>query len=74
MYIKDGFIKDKTIHKISDMNDRIYNVTYNDGITMIQEPDLYVSSNPYCYGSYLILDEKSEEEIGESYEEISRRI
>lgn len=73
MYIKDRFINE-SIDTLKDLNDRIYKVNQTNTLTMIKEPETYVSSNPYCYGSYLILDKQGDEEIGESYEEISRRI
>lgn len=74
MYIKDGFMKDHSIHNIKDLNANVYAIEYHDGITEIREPELYVATNPYCYGSVVILDHKSNEILEESYEEISTRI
>lgn len=77
MYIKDGFNKDHSLKMITDLNGENYDLLYNNGITMIQEPHVYVEKNPYCYGSYLIFDNNNEQGIKileEANEEISRRI
>ena len=74
MYIKDRFVNED-INAIRDLNDLIYEVKKENKITTIHEPALYVSKNPYCYGSYLIVEgKKSMDILEESYEEVSRRI
>ena len=74
MYIKDKFVNEP-IDKITDLNHNIYDVNQKDGITEILEPEVYVSKNPYCYGSYLILrEEKDKQILKECYEEVFRRI
>ncbi len=74
MFIKDRFIR-KPIDKIKDLNQNVYSVSHKDNITEILEPDVYVSKNPYCYGSYLIFHDKIEKQIlEECYEEVFRRI
>lgn len=77
MYIKDGFYKDHSLKSMTDLNGEKYDLLYNNGITMIREPHVYVEKNPYCCGSYLILDNESEEQeeiLEEAYEEIFGRI
>lgn len=76
MYIKDGFRKDHFLKKMTDYHGLQYEIEYNNHNTLIKEPEAYVSDNPYCYGSYLILSSKDDnkERIKEAYEEISRRI
>ncbi len=70
MYIKERFIKDN-IENIMDLNHQIYEIKQEDNITEILEPNVYVSKNPHCYGSYLILNEKEEKNIlEECYEEL----
>ena len=74
MYIKDRFVNED-IKAIRDLNDLVYEVKKENKITTIHEPTLYVSKNPYCYGSYLIVEGKNSIDIlEESYEEISRRV
>ena len=54
---------------------KINEVKKENKITTIHEPALYVCKNPYCYGSYLIVEgKKSMDILKESYEEVSRRI
>lgn len=77
MYIKDGFVKDKTLHAMTDMHGNHYEIAYNNGVTTILEPEPYRAENPYCYGSVVILrqDTKHQREIlKEAYEEIFQRI
>ena len=74
MYIKDRFVNED-INAIRDLNDLVYEVKKENKITTIHEPELYVCKNPYCFGSYLIVEGKKGMDIlEESYEEISRRI
>ena len=58
------------------MHHDVYHIERKDGITFIDEPEPFVSDNPYTYGSYIILnDEGNKKEIvEEAYEEISERI
>ncbi len=77
MYIKDGFMKDHGITSMTDYHGNHFEIHYNNNVTEIEEPDIYRSDNPYCYGSYLILgdNEKNEEEIlEEANEELFERI
>ncbi len=77
MYIKDGFMKEKS-DEMEDLQGRIYPLKYSDGITEVLEPEPYISENPYCWGSYLILtDEDSQTKQAvkeEAYEELHERI
>lgn len=74
MYIKDRFTKEN-VQKITDLNHNIYEIKQDKNITEILEPNVYVSKNPYCYGSYLILNTEKEKEIlEECYEELFERI
>ncbi len=69
MYIKDRFTKEK-IQKIKDLNHNVYGIKQDTNLTQILEPNIYVSKNPHCYGSYLILNEEKEKDIlEECYEE-----
>ncbi len=69
MYIKDRFTKEK-IQKIKDLNHNVYGIKQDNNLTQILEPNIYVSKNPHCYGSYLILNEEIEKDIlEECYEE-----
>lgn len=76
MYIKGGFQKDHHLKIMTDLHGAQYEIGYNNHVTLIKEPETYVSDNPSCYGSYLILSSKDEmkERIKEAYEEISGRI
>lgn len=74
MYIKDRFTKEN-VQKITDLNHNIYEIKQDKNITEILEPNVYVSKNPHCYGSYLILNTEKEKEIlEECYEELFERI
>ena len=74
MYIKDRVTKEN-VQKITDLNHNIYEIKQDKNITEILEPNVYVSKNPYCYGSYLILNTEKEKEIlEECYEELFERI
>ena len=74
MYIKKGFSSRKSMESITDFHGKIYDLSYNESIVEIREPDVYRSDNPYCTGSYLIPDTQQEKEIEEAYEEIYGRI
>ena len=76
MYIKDRFLNDN-VSKIRDFHGNLFKVTYNGIRTEIHEHDPYVSDNPYCRGSVIIMDEPSgkyKEIIEEAYEEFHGRI
>ena len=76
MYIKDHFRKDTSLNAINDLHGNNYKVVYNSKQAEILEPQAYVSSNPYCWGSYLIPDASADykEIVEEAYEEIHGRI
>jgi len=76
MYIKDHFQTDRNLNAINDLHGNNYKVVYNTNHTEILEPKALVSSNPYCWGSYLIPDESADykEIVEEAYEEIHGRI
>ena len=70
MYIKDRFTKEN-VKKITDLNHNLYEIKQTDLITEILEPNVYVSKNPHCYGTYLILNEEKDKAIlEECYEEL----
>ncbi len=77
MYIKDGFMKEKCA-EMEDLQGRVYPLRYSDGITEVLEPEPYVSDNPYCWGSYLILTDEDSRKIQavkeEAYEEVHERV
>lgn len=75
MYIKDRFVKED-INEIQDMHHDVYHIERKDGITLIDEPEPFVSDNPYTYGSYVILNDEGNQKriVEEAYEEISERI
>ena len=75
MYIKDCFASDQS--NLSDLHGNIYKVEKKNGITVIDEPDVYTDQNTHAYGSYLIVSSDSDriaDIVEEAYEEISERI
>jgi len=76
MYIKDGFRNDHEMKIMKDYHGKKFQLSYNNGVTEIHEPDVFISENPYCYGSVVILEngEEGHEILEEAYEEISGRI
>ena len=76
MYIKNHFRKDTSLNAINDLHGNNYKVVYNSKQAEILEPEAYVSSNPYCWGSYLIPDASADykEIVEEAYEEIHGRV
>ncbi len=77
MYIKDRFYKDSRLSGIRDYHGNLFKVTYNKNRAEIHEHAPYVSDNPYCQGSAVIMDgppEKYKEIIEEAYEEFHERI
>ena len=77
MYIKDGFLKNRNENSIADFHGNIFKLAYNSGKVEIKEPHPYVSDNPYCMASAVLIDGKPDEykEITEeAYEEFHERI
>ncbi len=77
MYIKDGFLASEKPASIADYHENIYDLSYNNGKVEILESGAVHAENPYCFGSYLIMDGSaaSNKEIGEeAYEELHQRI
>ncbi len=76
MYIKDGFMKNRSVHYMRDLHGQIFKIDYNNQLTEIEEPEPFRSGNRFCYGSYLILrdGEDAEDIKGEAYEELHERI
>lgn len=77
MYIKDGFLKNRNENTIADFHGNIFKLAYNSGKVEIKEPHPYVSDNPYCMASAVLIDGKPDEykEITEeAYEEFHERI
>lgn len=75
MYIKDCFASDQS--NLSDLHGNIYKVEKKNGITVIDEPDVFTDQNTHAYGSYLIVSSDSDritDIVEEAYEEISERI
>ena len=75
MYIKDCFTQCNS--DITDLHGNFYKVERENGITMINEPDVYTDTNTSACGSYLILSsgqKNGKEILEEAYEEISERI
>jgi putative protease len=56
MHIKDRFVPEK-ITSMQDLHGCVYPVRYNGSSTEIVENEPVHRANPYCYGSYVILDE-----------------
>ena len=56
MHIKDRFTSEK-ITSMQDLHGSVYPVCYNGSSTEIVENEPVHRANPYCYGSYVILDE-----------------
>ena len=76
MYIRDHFSEDKAVSGLRDLHGNYYKVVYNGKQAEILEPQPLVSSNPHCWGSYLIPDQDADykEIVEEAYEEIHGRI
>lgn len=77
MYVKDNFLKNRSENVISDFHGNIFKLTYNGDKVEISEPQPYVSGNPYCQASAVILEdqpEKYKEIVEEAYEEFHERI
>ncbi len=76
MYIRDHFSEDAGITSLRDLHGNNYEVVYNGRQAEILEPKPLVSSNPHCWGSYLIPDSSADykEIVEEAYEEIHGRI
>ena len=76
MYIKNGFRKENT-EIMEDMHGARYRIERKNGITEVVEPEPFTSDNPYCYGSFILLEDnnrENQETVEEAYEEISERI
>lgn len=75
MYIKDRFRKNP--ETITDLHGSVYPVKVKDGITVIEEPECHTRHNTAGYGSYVILNDRTDnvqDILEECYEEISGRI
>ena len=77
MYIKDCFIKDRSVRTITDLHANAFELSYNSNKAELRETHPYTSDNPYCWGSAIIAEGKPEidkETETEAYEEIYGRI
>ncbi len=59
MIIKEGFLEEK-VNAMSNFHGNIYKLIYNNGNVFIKESEAYHGDNLYCDGSYLILDDDTQ--------------
>lgn len=77
MYIKDRFLGGSEPETISDLHGNLFKVTYNEDKAEIHEAAPFVSDNPYCSASAVLMEEsrnKNKEIVEEAYEEFHERI
>lgn len=60
MYIKDRFLATSSVHSITDLQNNVYEIQQNRGVSEIKEPDLVQKENLYCFGSFWILNRAEE--------------
>ncbi len=76
MTIKDRFLSGE-IGRMEDLHREVYFVKNHAENVEIIEPEVYHQSNPYCYGSYLIMNDQNvnaKQIEEEAYEEVFRRV
>lgn len=59
MIIKEGFLEEK-VNTMSNYHGNIYKLIYNNGNVFIKESEAYHGDNLYCDGSYMILDDDTQ--------------
>lgn len=60
MYIKDGFLNEKRVSYITDLQNRRYPVKQNSSVVEIKEPEITQHDHPYCDGEYMIVLDESD--------------
>ncbi len=59
MHIKDRFSKEQNLKFMSDLHGNCYEISYNASEVSILESSAFKTDNPFCMGSYLILDDET---------------
>ena len=59
MHIKDRFSKEQNLKFMSDLHGNRYEMSYNASEVSILESSAFKTGNPFCMGSYLILDDET---------------
>ena len=59
MHIKDHFTNQKNLKFMCDLRGNHYEISYNASEVSILESSAFKTNNPFCMGSYLILDDET---------------
>ena len=59
MHIKDRFTNEKNLKLMSDLHGNRFEISYNASEVSILESSAFKTDNPFCIGSYLILDDET---------------
>ena len=59
MHIKDRFTKEQNLKFMSDLHGNRFEISYNASEVSILESSAFKTDNPFCMGSYLILDDET---------------
>lgn len=59
MHIKDNFTKEQNLKFMSDLHGNRFEISYNASEVSILESSAFKTDNPFCMGSYLILDDET---------------
>ena len=59
MHIKDRFTNEHNLKFMSDLHGNRYEISYNASEVSILESSAFKTDNPFCMGSYLILDDET---------------
>lgn len=59
MHIKDRFTNQKNLKFMCDLRGNHYEISYNASEVSILESSAFKTNNPFCMGSYLILDDET---------------
>ncbi len=59
MHIKDRFTNQKNLKFMCDLRGNHYEISYNANEVSILESSAFKTNNPFCMGSYLILDDET---------------
>ena len=59
MHIKDRFTNEKNLKFMIDLHGNRFEISYNASEVSILESSAFKTDNPFCMGSYLILDDET---------------
>ena len=59
MHIKDRFTNEQNLKFMSDLHGNRFEISYNASEVSILESSAFKTDNPFCMGSYLILDDET---------------